>query len=63
MKLDRLSFRTEQWDKAMLKLLKELEESKPVVWCGDLNVAHHEIDIHDPKGNVRRSTTSCLDEY
>ncbi|TMW58816.1 hypothetical protein Poli38472_006961 [Pythium oligandrum] len=55
MKLDRLSFRTEQWDKALLKMLKELEETKPVVWCGDLNVAHQEIDIHDPKGNRNKS--------
>ncbi|GLD94662.1 hypothetical protein PINS_up003286 [Pythium insidiosum] len=54
-KLDRLSYRTEQWDKAMLKMLKDLEETKPVVWCGDLNVAHREIDIHDPKGNRNKS--------
>lgn len=52
-KLDRLDFRTQQWDQAMLRMLQELEKSKPVVWCGDLNVAHQEIDIHDPKSNVR----------
>ncbi|KAJ0405348.1 hypothetical protein ATCC90586_008161 [Pythium insidiosum] len=54
-KLDRLSYRTEKWDKAMLRMLKDLEASKPVVWCGDLNVAHQEIDIHDPKGNRNKS--------
>lgn len=53
-KLDRLDYRTKQWDKALLKMLKDLEESgKSVVWCGDLNVAHQDMDIHDPKSNVR----------
>lgn len=52
-KLDRLDFRTQKWDQAMLRMLQELEKSKPVVWCGDLNVAHQEIDIHNPKSNVR----------
>ncbi|KAK1935427.1 DNA-(apurinic or apyrimidinic site) lyase [Phytophthora citrophthora] len=50
-KLERLEFRTTQWDKAMLREMKEMEKTKPVVWCGDLNVAHQEIDIHNPKGN------------
>ncbi|KAG6614478.1 exodeoxyribonuclease III [Phytophthora cinnamomi] len=50
-KLERLDFRTNQWDKAMLREMKEMEKTKPVVWCGDLNVAHQEIDIHNPKGN------------
>ncbi|KAG7378445.1 DNA-(apurinic or apyrimidinic site) lyase [Phytophthora pseudosyringae] len=52
-KLERLDFRTSQWDKAMLREMKEMEKSKPVIWCGDLNVAHQEIDIHNPKGNRR----------
>ena len=52
MKLDRLGFRTEKWDVAMLQMLQDLEQTKPVIWCGDLNVAHQEIDIHDPKSNV-----------
>ncbi|KAH7491097.1 DNA-(apurinic or apyrimidinic site) endonuclease, chloroplastic [Phytophthora ramorum] len=50
-KLERLDFRTSQWDKAMLREMKEMEKTKPVIWCGDLNVAHQEIDIHNPKGN------------
>ncbi|OQR83822.1 exodeoxyribonuclease [Achlya hypogyna] len=54
-KLDRLDYRTKQWDVALFAKLKELEKSKPVVWCGDLNVAHEEIDIHDPKGNRNKS--------
>ncbi|MGK0209007.1 MAG: exodeoxyribonuclease-3 [Patescibacteria group bacterium] len=41
--LERLDFRYEQWDKAFLKFVKELD--KPVIFCGDLNVAHTEIDI------------------
>ncbi|CAH0473168.1 unnamed protein product [Peronospora belbahrii] len=52
-KLERLDFRTNQWDKAMLREMKEMENSKPVIWCGDLNVAHEEIDIHNPKGNLK----------
>lgn len=54
-KLERLKYRTEQWDKAILKEMQLLEKSKPVIWCGDLNVAHQEIDIHDPKGNKNKS--------
>jgi exodeoxyribonuclease III len=52
-KLERLDFRTSQWDKAMLREMQEMEKTKPVIWCGDLNVAHQEIDIHNPKGNRR----------
>ena len=37
----------------MFKFVENLEKSKPVVWCGDLNVAHEEMDIHDPVGNKR----------
>ncbi|KAL7680031.1 putative AP endonuclease 1, endonuclease/exonuclease/phosphatase [Plasmopara halstedii] len=59
-KLERLDFRTNQWDKAMLREMKEMEKSKPVIWCGDLNVAHQEIDIHDPKGN--RKSAGFTDE-
>ena len=54
-KLVRLDQRTKEWDPAMLKLLQSLDASKPVVWTGDLNVAHLEIDIHDPKGNRNKS--------
>ncbi len=53
--LERLDYRTEKWDPAMLEHLQttEKETQKPVIWCGDLNVAHLDIDVHDPKGNVR----------
>ncbi|CAI5738842.1 unnamed protein product [Hyaloperonospora brassicae] len=59
-KLERLSYRTSQWDKAMLREMKHMEKTKPVIWCGDLNVAHHEIDIHNPKGN--RKSAGFTDE-
>lgn len=49
--LTRLSMRELHWDCAFLDFMKQLEEKKPVMFCGDLNVAHHEIDLHDPKGN------------
>lgn len=50
--LARLSFR-QQWDRAFLRYLKSLEALKPVVICGDFNVAHTEIDLANPKANIR----------
>ena len=50
--LERLPYR-QQWDADFLKFLKKLEKKKPVVFCGDLNVAHTEIDLANPKANVR----------
>lgn len=50
--LSRLPYR-QQWDKDFLAHLKKLEKKKPVIWCGDLNVAHTEIDLANPKANVR----------
>jgi exodeoxyribonuclease-3 len=50
--LERLPYR-QQWDIAFLKHLKKLEKTKPVIFCGDLNVAHTEIDLANPKANVR----------
>lgn len=50
--LSRLELRHEQWDPAFLEHLKELEKTKPVLFCGDLNVAHREIDLTNPKQNV-----------
>lgn len=50
-KLERLGMRTEQWDKAFLEYMKQLEESKPVIFTGDLNVAHKEIDLARPDDN------------
>lgn len=42
-----------EWEKAFLKYLKELDAKKPVVWCGDLNVAHNRIDIKNPDTNAK----------
>lgn len=50
-KLQRLEYRVETWDKRFLKYIKSLD--KKVILCGDLNVAHNEIDIHNPKTNKR----------
>jgi exodeoxyribonuclease-3 len=50
--LSRLSLRHEQWDKAFLEYMKQLEQTKPVIFCGDLNVAHTELDLANPKPNV-----------
>jgi len=52
--LKRLSYRT-QWDADFLHYVKQLETLKPVVVCGDLNVAHHDIDIARPKPNYNKS--------
>lgn len=51
--LSRLGYRCEEWDIDFLKYLKKLERKKPVVFCGDLNVAHTEIDLARPKANVK----------
>ncbi|WP_341877750.1 exodeoxyribonuclease III [Defluviitalea saccharophila] len=48
--LARLDYRME-WEDAFLGYLKKLEETKPVIFCGDLNVAHKEIDLKNPKSN------------
>lgn len=48
--LERLDYRM-IWEDKMLKYFKKLEENKPVIYCGDLNVAHEEIDIKNPKTN------------
>ncbi|MDR1766518.1 MAG: exodeoxyribonuclease III [Lachnospiraceae bacterium] len=48
--LARLPYRME-WEDAFLAYLKNLEKKKPVVFCGDLNVAHKEIDLKNPKTN------------
>ena len=47
--LDRLEYRTKEWDLDLLKYFEKLEKKKPIIWGGDLNVAVSEIDIHDPK--------------
>ena len=50
--LERLPYR-QVWDRDFLAYLKKLEQKKPVIFCGDLNVAHTEIDLANPKANVR----------
>lgn len=51
--LSRLAYREQEWDVDFLKYLKKLEKKKPVVFCGDLNVAHRELDLTYPKANVK----------
>lgn len=48
--LERLSYRM-VWEDAFLSYIKELEKTKPVIYCGDLNVAHREIDLKNPSSN------------
>lgn len=51
----RLDYRTLEWDIDFLSYVKELETTKPVVFCGDLNVAHTEIDLANPKTNRKNA--------
>jgi exodeoxyribonuclease III len=50
--LSRLDLRHKHWDKAFLAYMQRLEQDKPVLFCGDLNVAHQEIDLANPKPNM-----------
>ena len=52
--LARLDYRM-KWEDDFLAYLKKLEESKPVIFCGDLNVAHQEIDLKNPKSNRKNA--------
>ena len=52
--LQRLSYRM-IWEDAFLAYLKGLEKTKPVIFCGDLNVAHEEIDLKNPKTNHKNA--------
>ena len=52
--LRRLPYR-ERWDAAFLAYCQSLEKNKPVIFCGDLNVAHREIDLARPKQNRRNA--------
>jgi exodeoxyribonuclease-3 len=58
--LNRLEYRDQRWDPDFRKFLKKLEKRKPVVFCGDLNVAHEEIDLKNPKSN--RGNAGFTDE-
>ncbi len=50
--LTRLPYRQE-WDVDFLRYLRTLEQQKPVIWAGDLNVAHTELDLANPKSNAK----------
>ena len=49
--LSRLPYRQKEWDVDFLSHLKKLEKTKPVIFCGDFNVAHKEIDLTNPATN------------
>ena len=53
--LTRLDYRVNEWDKDFFKYVRKLEKSKPVIFCGDLNVAHKEIDLANPKANKKNA--------
>lgn len=52
--LRRLGYRME-WEQAFLQYLRQLDSAKPVILCGDLNVAHREIDLKNPSSNHRNA--------
>jgi len=58
--LSRLAYRTHTWDCAFRAYCLRLADRKPVVFCGDLNVAHEEIDLANPKSN--RKSAGFTDE-
>ncbi len=58
--LERLAYRQKEWDVDFLKYVKKLEKKKPVIFCGDLNVAHKEIDLKNPK--INRKNAGFTDE-
>ena len=57
--LARIDYRME-WEDALREYLMELDKKKPVIYCGDLNVAHEEIDLKNPKSN--RGSAGFSDE-
>lgn len=58
--LTRLGYRCGQWDPEFLRFVKRLEKSKPVVFCGDLNVSHQDLDLANPAAN--RGNAGFTDE-
>ncbi|AFI30761.1 exodeoxyribonuclease III [Bacillus stercoris] len=52
--LERIDYRM-QWEEALLSYILELDKKKPVILCGDLNVAHQEIDLKNPKANRKNA--------
>jgi len=59
--LKRLGYR-QDWDQSFFNYLKELEKHKPVVACGDFNVAHHPIDLAHPKSNYNKTAGYMQEE-
>lgn len=57
----RLDYR-QTWDKAFFEFLKNLEKTKPVIVCGDMNVAHKPIDIARPKANYNKTAGFMQEE-
>ena len=55
--LSRLPYRFNEWDPDFLNFVWSLEKNKPVIFCGDLNVAHTEIDLANPKTNKTTKTS------
>ena len=53
--LTRLDYRTREWTPAFVGFLSDLQLRKPVVFCGDMNVAHREIDLARPRANIRNA--------
>ncbi len=51
--LQRLNYRVKEWDFAFWNYVEKLQKNKPVIVCGDLNVARYEIDLHSPKTNLK----------
>ncbi len=51
----RLDYRVNQWDPAFLRHVRTLQKRKPVLFCGDLNVSHREIDLANPRQNRRNA--------
>jgi len=58
--LARLKYRVETWDVEFRKYLANLQKNKPIIVCGDLNVANEMIDLHNPSGN--KHTAGYTDE-
>jgi len=59
---DRHMFRTGAWDHIFREYICQLNSRKPTIVCGDLNVAHHDIDIHNPNKNRNKSAGFLDDE-
>lgn len=59
--LARLGYRQE-WDMAFFNYLKDLEKTKPLIVCGDLNVAHREIDLARPRANYNKTAGYMQEE-